>query len=796
MKVTQPFPNFIQGVSQQPPALRLPSHSEELINAYASSEEGLTKRPHTEHVSKLGSTSFAPAKIHSFSKSVDEQGYVILKGDGTIAVKDFDGTSATVNMVAATTYINSVSNPITDFELITVADYTFIVNRTIVPALKADTYTDYSGGNLSSLVWVRTPQLDTPYTITLTGGTGVTATFNPGTTSANAQTIYIATQLKTQIDTFGTPAFTASTLGSVLSITRGANSYDISVADGRGNEAMVLLNRATGNPGNLPPNAPNGYQIEITGSEDTQWDNYWVEFDATKKVWLEIPKPGRQYKIDPATMPHIVKYVSPGVYSFEQIAWNDCTCGDTTTNPVPSFIGKAIYDMFFYRGRLGFITDKTVVMSEAGNLYNFWRTTCTALVDSDPIDVKVSMTDPAPLRWAVEYDDTVFFFTAKQQYYIEKNVEVLAPRTIAIRAPTKFEVDVTAQPVVVGDRIYYTRQRAIHSSLHDFYPKADAEGRLTFGSEEVTIHCPRYITGRVKQLKGTSEGTAIILLNDNEDNRCFVFQTAFKDRTRVQAALHRWEFDDANTPLTVEANGSALYFLMSRTDGVFLEKCDLSPKAVDQFMPIKLLLDHRLDETQVTRSYSSGTGKTTITLPFADTHAANPFVLYGRGISGPIINAGQLVSTITTSSSPYVVLTVDGDFTSEEFYVGKNYTFEKTFSPIILRDRTTGAPLTGGRLQVSRMFLNYGDTGYFRVLVTPASRDTYTYPLGAYQLGSGTTPLGEIPLLSGEFKFPVLANNLKVSIKVQSDAPFPLKLLNGDWEGQFGSQAVQAARRI
>lgn len=805
MKISQPLPNFIQGVSQQPEALRLSSHAEELINGYASPEAGLSKRPAAEFVSTLADDTNLAAKIHSFNKSENEQGYAIIKGDGTLVVKDLNGVAATVTMTAATGYINSVSTPITDLELVTVADHTFIVNRTVVPALKSDTYFDMTkaaGGYWTTAVWVRTPQLDTNYNIILSTGTGLTATYNPGTTAANAETTVIAGALNTAINGNGSPAFTSQVRGSTVYMHRSANAYDVEVNDGRGNEAMVLLHRSTNNPANLPPDAIDNYQVEITGSEATEWDDYWVEWDPTKKSWLEIPEPNRQYKIDPTTMPHVLRYVSPGQYAFETIEWNDCLAGDTITNPVPSFIGKTINDLFFYRGRLGLLTDGTIVLSEAGNLYNFWRTTTTALVDSDPIDAKVSMTNPSAMRWAVEYNDTVIFCSETAQYYIEKNVQTLTPASFAIRNTTSFKMDTSCQPVVVGERMYYTRQRALHTSLHDFSPSQGISGQLQYSSEEVTRHCPSYILGRAIQIVGNGAGDTIAIVTNQSDEYVYIFQSSYNQGSLIQAALHKWQFAPIDSVLSMESIGSAFYLLFSRTDGVHLEKIDLSPKAVDTAMTVKVLLDHRFDETTVASEvYSSSTELTTITLPIHDKHGASqattggyPYVVYARGGS-TLGKPGQLIASTVTQQYP-LVLTIAGDWTADNYYVGKNYLFDLTLSRIVLRDKTTAAPLTGGRLQVAKIALNYGDTAYFRAEVTPLARDTYTYAFTGQVLATSQATIGSVPLQDGIFRFPVKSKAENVTVHIKSDAPLPLKLLNGDWYGQYGNQSVNVTRRV
>ena len=51
--ISSSIPNLINGVSQQPPALRLASQAEQVINCMPSPVEGLKKRPPFYHLKKL-----------------------------------------------------------------------------------------------------------------------------------------------------------------------------------------------------------------------------------------------------------------------------------------------------------------------------------------------------------------------------------------------------------------------------------------------------------------------------------------------------------------------------------------------------------------------------------------------------------------------------------------------------------------------------------------------------------------------------------------------------------------------
>ncbi len=123
---------MINGVSQQPSALRLASQAESVINCLSSPVEGLTKRPPFQHISKLITGSAGTGR--PFVKVVDRDGtiqYLIVIRDGAINVFNLDGTSQTLTTPNGTDYldISNTADPAENFRIASVADYTFILNR-------------------------------------------------------------------------------------------------------------------------------------------------------------------------------------------------------------------------------------------------------------------------------------------------------------------------------------------------------------------------------------------------------------------------------------------------------------------------------------------------------------------------------------------------------------------------------------------------------------------------------------------------------------------------------------------
>ena len=130
--ISSTIPNLINGVSQQPPALRLASQSEAVINCMPSPVEGLKKRPPLTHIAKLFSGTAGSGR--PFTQIVDRDGtiqYLVFIQDGDLKVFGLDGSSKSVSFPNGKAYLDvtNTADPSDKFRAASVADYTFIANR-------------------------------------------------------------------------------------------------------------------------------------------------------------------------------------------------------------------------------------------------------------------------------------------------------------------------------------------------------------------------------------------------------------------------------------------------------------------------------------------------------------------------------------------------------------------------------------------------------------------------------------------------------------------------------------------
>lgn len=128
---TRTLPQLFNGVSRQPAILRSQDQTESELNSWAAASAGVGKRPPTEHVASLGAAISDDAVIHIINRDATER-YIVIIDDSAIRVFDFDGNEKTVSTPGGTAYLAG-----SDLVAVTVADYTFIVNRATKVLLKA-----------------------------------------------------------------------------------------------------------------------------------------------------------------------------------------------------------------------------------------------------------------------------------------------------------------------------------------------------------------------------------------------------------------------------------------------------------------------------------------------------------------------------------------------------------------------------------------------------------------------------------------------------------------------------------
>ena len=531
--------------------------------------------------------------------------------------------------------------------------------------------------------------------------------------------------------------------------------------------------------GDLPTNATVGDIFEVVGDDGNAFDNYYVKA-LSADTYEETLKPGELYALDSLTMPlklvpsfsnSLVTATNPlGLeFTIDHIQWINRIAGDVDSAPFPSFVDNKISNIFFYKNRLGFLSDENVVMSAAGDFFRFFPKTVTTILQDSPIDVSVSHTKVSLLKHAIAFNDSLTIFSDGTQFTID-NRGNLTPQTISIIPSTEFENDSTVAPVGAGNFLYFASKKGDFSSIREYFIQSDT---VITDAMEVTGHVPKYIPKNLSKLEASSNEDILICLSKDNQQKLYVYKWYTDGRQKLQSSWSEWEMSTGSTILDIEIIENTLYLVISRSDGVFLESVDL------QYLEDTGLTFHiRADrKTPLTGTYDSATNTTTWTLPYQYTGD----VIAVKSGSWPTRKGVD----ITTSRPTNTTVAATGDYSAHPVIIGVPYTMTYEFSTQHVREKDGKQSVQSGRLQLRTMRVNYEDTGFFKVEVTPEARTSYEYEFTGVVLNQASSTIEDVILSDGTFRFPVQSKNDRVTIKILSDSYLPCAIQNAEWEGFY-----------
>lgn len=356
----------------------------------------------------------------------------------------------------------------------------------------------------------------------------------------------------------------------------GLANVNLEITDSAGGTLTATFKNECKSFSDLPLVAPHGYYMKVIGDTSSNEDDYYIEFVTEEKeqgefgkgYWKECAKLGEDVGFIDDTMPHILKINDDGIV-IEVAQWEKRKAGDRETNPAPDIVDKQIKDIVFYKNRLGLLTDDGITFSESRRFFNFFATTATTMLDSDPISVAISGTKADSLKYAVSCMEALFLYSNASMYALEHG-EVLSNSSAAIKPVIQFDTNMSARPMVCDTSIYYTGEKGECVRVREYKPNSQTD---VYGySNDITSHIPRYIKQGAYKICVSLEDGMLFLINGTDEVYCYSFIK--ENNELLQSAWHKWIF--GGDVLYGEILQGYLYLLIKRNGKISFEKLAIS----------------------------------------------------------------------------------------------------------------------------------------------------------------------------------------------------------------------------
>ena len=520
-----------------------------------------------------------------------------------------------------------------------------------------------------------------------------------------------------QEDIIATSEFDSSEvqiIGNGIYLTNGS-AFNVSSPTG---ELLNVITNEVNDITDLPTQCKHGYVVKIKNSIANE-DDYYVKFFGEHDrdgpgVWEECPDPGRTITIAQGTMPVQLVRQANGTFTLDQILWDSCTCGNTTTVPEPSFVGKKINKMIFFRNRMVMLSDENVIMSRPGDFYNFWPRSAITYTATDVIDIQCSSEKPAVVWDGIQVNSGLVLFTKTQQFMLTTDSDVLSPQTAKINALASYNFNYKTNPISLGTTIGFLDNAGKYSRFWEV-------AKILREGEPIVVDQTKIVSklfDKELELVSNSRENGFIFFSKKGTNTLYGYKYFNSSEERLQQAWFTWELsgdiehhavlDDSLFVVVRNAGKDSLQkFSLKMDDGEY-EITDNSNTVNDTTDDIlhRIHLDNSSTVASSALTYDATNDRTVFNLP-QGFHKTNVAGTYTR--SGTTVTVTKSSHGLNVDDSIHLTFTSGG--ATDNTYTVKTVADANTF---------TITDTASGTITTSDVKLNYGTLG---VYVIPSSTD-------------------------------------------------------------------------
>ena len=554
-----------------------------------------------------------------------------------------------------------------------------------------------------------------------------------------------------------------------------SNSTNFTV-EAQNTDLMTVITNEVNDVTGLPFQCKHGYIVKVSNSSAAE-DDYYLRFEGNgggsgPGSWVECAKPGILKEIDASTMPLIIQRQNTGNFRVKKFGYNDREVGDdVTTNPNPSFIGKVINKVVFFRNRLAFLSDENIILSRPGDLGNFFVNTALTVSGTDPIDISSSSKYPGILFDAIEINTGLLVFGEKQQFLLATDSDILNPDSARLSSIATYNYNTAVPPFSLGTVAGFVDNAGAHSR---FFVMSNVAREGEPNVNELSKVVSRKLSKDIDLLANSRENTAIFFgkTNSNEVFGYKYFNVADK---QIQSSWFRWTFP---RPLRYHCVVNDSYILVDNQN--FLQRIDLirDDESTVQEHGNEYLI-HLDNYSSATGSYNSTTRQTTFNLSWiANIDRTYDLVAIQPGTSGVMYQRLDVPSSGTT-------VTLDGNWSGTTTF-GYNYTMEvklpKFFVQKVSGERTVNEER--GSLVVHRVKPSFGRLGEYSAAVLRTGKPDFILDFASSTYDSY---LANDVLVEDEHQgvVPIYEKNDNFILSIFSVSPLPATLISLTWEGDY-----------
>ena len=568
-----------------------------------------------------------------------------------------------------------------------------------------------------------------------------------------------------------------------------STSFNVEIVE---DDLMRSMGTSVNDVSLLPKQCKHGYIVKISNARQSDEDDYYLRFEGLNDQdgtgsWVECAKPGIDLSL--TNMPLAIQRTALAnqntsteiaTFTIKQFTYANREIGDDSTNPFPSFEGKRINKVLFFRNRLAFLAGENVVLCRPGTLGqpDFFAETALTVSPNDPIDISCSSNFPSELFDGIDINSGLVVFSSNQQFLLSSDDTVLNPDTAKLRSISTFNYNKNIRPISLGTTVAYLDNSGKFSRFMEMANIArEGEPNVVNQSQVVPTLIPKGV-----DLFTNSRENNLVLIGKTDSDEVQGFRYLNVGDKRQQSAWFKWKF---NNPIKYHFVINDEYYFLD-TDNflqeVRLVQTESDPAIIQDNVDYLLHIDNHISISGGTFNHNQN--KTTFTnqtwIPLVTTPSYDLVVIDTNTASTRV---GRYAKATIQNNTEF---TVPGDWSGGTIFVGYLYEYKVLFPTFYLtttQGQSSKADVNSS-LVVHRMKLHFGKIGLYETTLSRVGKNDYTEVYESTELDE--YDVSDAPYIDEFIKtIPVYERNTNVDITLKSQHPAPSTLRAVSWEGDY-----------
>jgi hypothetical protein len=472
--------------------------------------------------------------------------------------------------------------------------------------------------------------------------------------------------------------------------------------------------------------------------------------------------------------------------------WENREVGDIESNPNPTFVGKSITGLAFFKNRLIMLSGENVICSEAGKYFNFFASTVITFIQSDPIDLSCGSLKPIQLRHSLQTPRGLVLFADNAQYILETTTDAFSAATAEINLLSSYSQSPRIAPTDIGATLVFIEQADKSTSVYEMLIGSGDSSKPQVAELSRTV--PSYVPADIKALKASSSASTFGLHSRREPNALYLFRFYNAGNERQFASWFKWElpgpiemfeFDHDILYVVVRMNGSNSQRVLCKIN-LLTESPGGAILYNGEYVDVRLDL-YDYNPTLVYRPAEDVT-RICFRPGFHDLTGVSAEAVLLNDDEPGIRYSGPILSDLSQPDGRKYYLEVPQDVSSRKFALGYTYTSEALMPAFYVqgdnRKDTLSIPM------INRIMLDSYNSGPFEVHVQSEGRPQFIQQLP--QIFANQTAANAVPMVrNAQNRVPVLAKGDKTEITLVCPFPFPTAFTALTWEGTYDNRGIR-----